>query len=108
MDIGIMPLPDEPWARGKSGYKLIQYGACGLPVVASPVGVNAEIVVAGETGFTASNGRQWRDALTRLITDAKLRRQMGRAGRMRIEQRYSLEAHSSRFVEVIRRAVEAS
>ena len=55
MDIGIMPLPDEPWARGKCGYKLIQYMACGLPVVASPVGVNTTIVADGETGLIATD-----------------------------------------------------
>jgi glycosyltransferase involved in cell wall biosynthesis len=105
MDIGIMPLPDEPWARGKSGYKLIQYGACGLPIVASPVGVNSEIVIDGETGFVARGELEWRDAMTRLITDADLRERMGRAGRIQIEQRYSLKAHAPRFVEIIRRAV---
>jgi glycosyltransferase involved in cell wall biosynthesis len=105
MDIGIMPLPDEPWARGKSGYKLIQYMACGLPVVASPVGVNATIVEDGATGFLATDEEQWRAALLRLIDDAELRQRMGEAGRARAVDAYSLQAHAPRLVEIMRRAV---
>ena len=102
MDIGIMPLPDEPWARGKSGYKLVQYMACGLPVVASPVGVNADIVEEGVTGLLATDPEQWRTALTRLIDDAELRAAMGQAGRVRAVEAYSLQTHAPRLVEVIR------
>ena len=104
MDIGIMPLPDEPWARGKSGYKLVQYMACGLPVVASPVGVNATIVEQGATGLLATDPEQWRAALTRLIDDSALRAAMGQAGRTRAVEAYSLQAHAPRLVEVMRRA----
>ena len=106
MDIGIMPLPDEPWARGKSGYKLIQYMACGLPVVASPVGVNADIVEDGVSGFLPAAPEQWREALERLIGDAPLRRDMGRAGRARAVDHYSLQVHAPRLVEIMRRAVQ--
>ena len=105
MDIGIMPLPDEPWARGKSGYKLIQYMACGLPVVASPVGVNAAIIEQGATGLLATTPEQWRAALTRLIDNAELRRAMGLAGRARAVAAYSLQAHAPRLIEVMRGAV---
>ena len=105
MDIGIMPLPDEPWARGKSGYKLVQYMACGLPVVASPVGVNTTIVADGETGLLATDPDQWRAALTRLIDDPALRAAMGQAGRARAVEAYSLQAHAPRLVEVMRGAV---
>jgi len=103
MDIGIMPLPDAPWARGKCGYKLIQYMACGLPVVASPVGVNTQIVADGP-GFLASDLEQWRRALDRLIDDSELRRRMGEAGRARAVEDYSLKAHAPRLVEIMRRA----
>jgi glycosyltransferase involved in cell wall biosynthesis len=106
MDIGIMPLPDEPWARGKSGYKLVQYMACGLPVVASPVGANASIVADGETGLLATDEAQWRAALTRLIDDPALRAAMGQAGRARAVESYSLQTHAPRLVEVMRRAVK--
>lgn len=104
MDIGIMPLPDEPWTRGKSGYKLVQYMACGLPVVASPVGVNADIVDEGRTGLLATDAAQWRAALTRLIDDPTLRLSMGQAGRVRAVEAYSLQAHAPRLVEVMTRA----
>lgn len=104
MDIGIMPLPDEPWARGKSGYKLIQYMACGLPVVASPVGVNRDIVVEGGTGFFANTPGAWRLALSRLLADPKPRERMGAAGRERAISLYSLRAHASTFVQALRQA----
>ena len=104
MDIGIMPLPDEPWARGKSGYKLIQYMACGLPVVASPVGANASIVKHGVCGLFATDAGQWRAALTKLIDDPNLRHSMGRAGRERAVRDYSLQVHAPRLIEVLRRA----
>ncbi len=90
-DIGIMPLPDDPWARGKCGFKLIQYMACGLPVVASPVGVNQQIVEHGGNGFLAATEEEWVGALTALLDDAALRERMGRAGRVRVEQRYCLQ-----------------
>jgi len=104
MDIGIMPLPAEPWARGKSGYKLVQYMACGLPVVASPVGVNAQIVDDGTTGLLAADPGQWRAALERLIGDGALRQRMGAAGRARAVAEYSLQVHAPRLVEIMRRA----
>ncbi|MEO1264552.1 MAG: glycosyltransferase family 4 protein, partial [Pseudomonadota bacterium] len=85
MDIGIMPLPDEPWARGKCGYKLIQYMACGLPVVASPVGVNTEIVAHGVNGFLATTEADWVSALTTLSQSPDLRARMGAAGRAKVE-----------------------
>jgi glycosyltransferase involved in cell wall biosynthesis len=104
MDIGIMPLADQPFERGKSGYKLIQYMACGLPVVASPVGVNREIVCDGENGFLATGVDDWRAALERLLCDANLRRRMGECGRTRAVKQYSLAVHAPRLVELIRAA----
>jgi glycosyltransferase involved in cell wall biosynthesis len=101
MDIGIMPLPDDPWARGKSGYKLIQYMACGLPVVASPVGVNSDIVKEGETGLLASSLSEWPSALDSLLMDAAARNRMGNEGRRRAVAEYSLQAHAPRVVEII-------
>jgi len=101
MDIGIMPLTDTPWARGKCGYKLIQYMACGLPVVASPVGVNAEIVEHGVNGFLARTDDEWREAISTLLSDADLRRRMGAAGRRKVEERYSLQVWGPRVAEMI-------
>lgn len=101
MDIGLMPLPDTPWSRGKCGYKLIQYMACGLPVVASPVGVNRDIVEHGVNGFLASNDVEWRDAIATLLGDAELRRRMGEVGRRKIEAQYSLDVWGPRVAGML-------
>ncbi|MGZ8186896.1 MAG: glycosyltransferase family 4 protein [Methylobacter sp.] len=101
-DIGIMPLPDEPFARGKCGYKLIQCMACGKPVVASPIGANAEIVRDGVEGFLASSQADWVAMLTRLIDDSSLRISMGSAGRTRVENVYSLNAAAVKLELLLR------
>jgi glycosyltransferase involved in cell wall biosynthesis len=101
-DIGIMPLPDAPWERGKCGYKLIQYMASGLPVVASPVGVNREIAVDGDNGFLAADDREWFDALERLVIDPALRERMGARGRRMVEQSYCLQVQAPRLVDMLR------
>lgn len=90
-DVGIMPLLDAPFERGKCGYKLIQYMACGLPVIASPVGVNQEIVEPGINGYLASTTQQWIDAFLQLRENPTLQQKMGRAGRVKVEQNYSLD-----------------
>ena len=90
MDIGVMPLPDEPWEKGKCGYKLIQYMACTVPIVASPIGVNRQIVNDTGGGFLASSSEQWEEALTRLLQSSDLRNNMGRAGKIVIDNRYAL------------------
>jgi glycosyltransferase involved in cell wall biosynthesis len=103
-DIGIMPLSDEPWERGKCGYKLIQYMACGKPVVASPVGINLAIVRHGINGFLAENPEEWIQALECLCDDPVLRHRMGDAGRKRVELEYSLEVTEPKF-EILLRSV---
>jgi glycosyltransferase involved in cell wall biosynthesis len=100
-DIGIMPLQNGPYERGKCGYKLIQYMACGLPVVASPVGVNKEIVDHGVNGFLAETAEEWHSSLIKLIRDPSLRHHMGLAGRKKIERLYSLESLTPRLIEVL-------
>jgi glycosyltransferase involved in cell wall biosynthesis len=90
-DIGIMPLEDSPWERGKCGYKLIQYMGSGIPVVGSPVGVNEEIIDEGVNGFKPHGLENWTLALERLVRDVKLRKDMGQNGRRLVEKRYSLE-----------------
>jgi hypothetical protein len=104
-DVGIMPLPDEPWARGKCGYKLIQYMACGLPVVASPVGVNTKLVEAGVNGFLPTSLTLWSDALSELHRRVELRRAMGAAGRQRVEQHYCTAVVAPRLVSLLRDVV---
>jgi glycosyltransferase involved in cell wall biosynthesis len=88
--IGIMPLPNTEWAKGKCALKLLQYMSVGMATVASPVGVNREIISDGETGYLAVTEQDWRDRLTRLCQDAALREQMGRAARTTVEERSSL------------------
>jgi len=97
--IGIMPIPDTEWAMGKCGLKLLQYMACGLSTVASPVGVNAEIVRDGETGFLASSPDAWREKLSQLCRDGELRARLGLAGRRRVEETYSLDLWGPRVAE---------
>jgi glycosyltransferase involved in cell wall biosynthesis len=99
-DIGVYPLPDDDWARGKCGFKAIQFMSCGVPVVASPVGVNREIVQDGVNGFLASTPDQWRLKLAALIDDPDLRRRIGAAGRRTIQERYSLQVTAPRVAAV--------
>lgn len=95
--IGIMPLLDSPWEQGKCGYKLIQYMACELPVVASPVGVNCEIVAHAEDGYLAKDDDEWVSALSTLLNDADLRKSMGRKGRLKVEQTYCIQQTSAKL-----------
>ena len=106
MDIGLMPLADDEWTRGKCGFKAIQYMAAGIPPVASPVGVNARIIDAGTDGCLATSQQEWFDALTLLCGDAGLRQRLGDAARRKIQSRYSLQgtgpAVSSLFAGLLR------
>lgn len=103
-DVGIMPLEDSPWERGKCGYKLIQYMACGKPVVASPVGINARIVEPGVNGYLAETKHDWVQALTALLTDIDRRQQMGAAGRAKVERDYAIQVNVPRLAAILRRA----
>jgi glycosyltransferase involved in cell wall biosynthesis len=100
-DVGIMPLPDEPWERGKCGFKLIQYMACGKPVVASPVGVNEQIVEEGVNGFLATTKDDWVSALSALRDDKDLRERMGRASRKRVEANYCLQVTAPKMAKLL-------
>jgi glycosyltransferase involved in cell wall biosynthesis len=93
MDIGLMPLPDTPWEQGKCAYKLIQYMACGLPVIASPVGMNVDVVEEGVNGFLAKDGAEWLEALRTLVRDAPLRRRMGERGFALVQKEYTVEGN---------------
>ena len=99
-DVGVMPLPDNSWTRGKCAYKLIQCMACCIPVVASPVGANSDVITA-ETGFLASDALAWQQALRGLRDDPALRQQLGKAARQRIEQHYSLQTSAPVLVQLI-------
>ena len=107
-DVGVYPLTDDEWARGKCGFKAIEFMACGVPVVASAVGVNREIIEDGVNGFLASNDAEWIEKLGRLLDDPELRRRLGAAGRRTIEERYSLRVHAPALASAIRDVVESA
>jgi glycosyltransferase involved in cell wall biosynthesis len=100
-DLGIMPLPDTDWTRGKSGYKLLQYFAAGVPAVASPVGVNSELVSA-DRGLLATSSQEWEDALTTMIGDTEGRRASGAAARQFVEREYSYQRWAPELAKLLR------
>ncbi len=106
-DVGIAPLPDTPYTRGKCGFKVLQYMAAGLPVVASPVGVQAEYVRPEETGLHAGGEAEWVEAIGRLAGDAALCERMGRAGRARVEAEFDVRGLAPRVVDLVGGAVGA-
>jgi glycosyltransferase involved in cell wall biosynthesis len=105
-DIGLMPLPDDDFTRGKGGYKLLQYMAMGLPVVASPVEINREIVDHGKNGFCADSLTEWVQSLSLLIEDAELRKRLGMAGRKKMERDFSLQSSSQRLLHILQSFVQ--
>lgn len=104
-DVGVMPLPDDEWARGKCAFKLIQYMACGVPVIASPVGANKDVVTE-ESGFLASDASEWVLALRHLRDKPSARRSLGAAGRQQVEERYSLAAALPVLAGVLRQTAK--
>jgi glycosyltransferase involved in cell wall biosynthesis len=100
MHIGIMPLKEGPWFEGKCGFKLIQYLACGIPAIASPVGVNSKIILHGKNGFIANTPEEWKYYLKTLINDTELRTQMGKNGRGHIIKEYSLKSYANEFINL--------
>lgn len=101
-DIGVYPLWTDEWARGKCGFKALQFMASGVPVVASSVGANLEIIQDGVNGFLAATEEEWISKLARLIENPVLRREIGLAGRRTVEERYSLDLAVPKLLEVIR------
>ncbi len=101
MDIGIMPLEDSPWSRGKCSFKMLQYMSCGLPVVISPVGMNAEVLALGNVGIGAAAMDQWVDALLALLENAQLRASMGTVGRRVVETYFSVEVLAPKLADVL-------
>jgi glycosyltransferase involved in cell wall biosynthesis len=99
MDIGIMPLPDDEWARGKCGLKGLQYMALGIPTLMSPVGVNSAIIQDGVNGFLAHDTDEWVAKLGRLIDDTDLRRRMGAEARRSVEEHWSKRAWQVRYLQ---------
>lgn len=102
MDIGIMPLDDNEWTRGKCALKALQYMAAGLPVVCSDVGANREVVTDGVDGFLVSDDEQWRQALLELTTSAEQRASMGARARAKVMGQYSVDSCAARLVSMLR------
>jgi glycosyltransferase involved in cell wall biosynthesis len=100
-DIGLMPLTDDPWSRGKCGFKLLQYMAAGIPPVCSPVGVNKEIVQDGINGFYARDEHEWVEKLSNLILDRQLRYRIGRNARLSVLDNYSKAIHEKRLLTLL-------
>jgi len=100
LDIGVMPLPDDDWARGKCGFKALQYMALELPTVVSPVGVNPQIIDQGVTGFLCNTQQEWEAALKTLIEKPELRKSMGINGRMKVIKDYSILSNSATFLSL--------
>lgn len=98
--IGVMPLNDDEWSKGKCGFKLIQYLALEIPSVASPIGVNSEVIEEGINGFLCSTEEEWYTALEKLLLNAELRKKMGKAGRNKIVREYSLQSNASNFLSL--------
>jgi glycosyltransferase involved in cell wall biosynthesis len=107
-DVGIYPLLDNEWSKGKCGFKAIEFMACGVPVVASAVGVNREIIQDGVNGFLASTDDEFADKLERLLADPALRQRFATAGRQTIVDRYSLDVHAPALAALLRQVAEGA
>ncbi|MBL7884703.1 MAG: glycosyltransferase [Bacteroidia bacterium] len=99
-DIGIMPLPDDEWAKGKCGLKGLQYMALEIPTIMSPVGVNTEIIQDGKNGYLASSEGEWFEKLSLLIESKELRERIGKAGRKTVEEHYSVNANKHKYLDL--------
>jgi glycosyltransferase involved in cell wall biosynthesis len=102
-DVGIMPLRDDAWSRGKCAFKALQMMALGIPVVASPVGANREVIQDGVNGFLADGAEEWAARLSSLAESPKLREEIGQRGRGTAISRYSLKGAGEELASAIRR-----
>jgi len=106
LDIGLMPLPEDDWSRGKCAYKMLLYLACGVPAVTTPVGVNEELLAVADLGLAARDEAGWKDAVLSLASDGVARRAMGLTGRDVVERDYSLVVLAPRLADLLRTAAE--
>lgn len=100
IDIGIMPLPDDEWTKGKCGFKALQYMALEIPCIASPVGVNKDIIQNGVNGFLCNTPDEWMSCFNLLLTNELYRIQIGRQGKTTVEKNYSTQSNSSLFLSL--------
>lgn len=101
VDIGVMPLPEDPWSKGKCGMKALQYMGLAIPTVCSPVGVNSDIIRDGENGLLAATEDEWVEKLSALLHSSELRERLGRAGRSTVEAKYSAAVQAPRVFRII-------
>ncbi len=104
--IGIMPLPDDEWAKGKCGLKGLSYMACEVPTIMSPVGVNTEIIQHGKNGFLASTTDEWMACLSQLIENPELRETIGKAGRQTVLEKYSVLSQQQNYLNAFKEVLE--
>ena len=100
LDIGVMPLPDDKWSRGKCGFKVLQYMSLGIPSIASPVGVNTEIITNGVNGFLCTTPQEWYDTIELLVLDENLRTAIGAEGRKKMIENYSVSSNKEAFLSL--------
>ena len=105
-DIGLMPLVEDPWSWGKCGLKIIQYQGVGVPVVCTPVGVNRDLVMDGVTGFWAATDEEWEKKISLLVESQRLRERMGREGRKRVIEGYTIQVCAPRLLSVLKKVME--
>ncbi len=105
-DIGLMPLVEDPWSWGKCGLKIIQYQGVGVPVVCTPVGINRDLVEDGVTGFWATTDEEWEEKISILIGHQMLRERMGKAGRKRVFEGYTIQVCAPRLLSILRKVRE--
>ncbi len=106
-DIGIMPLPDDEWVKGKCGLKGLSYMACGVATVMSPVGVNTDIIQHNTNGLLASTNEEWFEALSYLIENPAIRAKLGLAGRQTVVEKYSVEANKHKYLSVLKSLIKS-
>lgn len=104
-DIGLSPLPDNRFTRGKCGFKILQYAAASLPTIASPVGVNRDYVQDGVTGYHAINHKQWVDKISRLIDNSQDMKSMGQNARREVEKNFDIKILGKRLCEMVKDAI---
>ena len=105
-DIGIMPLPNDEWVKGKCGLKGLSYMACGIATIMSDVGVNSEIIEHGKNGFLATSQQEWVNYLSKLIENSDLRHEMGQSGRETVVKNYSVNANKVKYLEVLKSLIK--